>query len=78
LETWKVPVAGREERKTATRAICLRAEQAAADKDQRKRDSNNQCFSHFYLLKILIVVNAGPEIRAIDKNETTGKTAFLI
>jgi hypothetical protein len=42
-----MPVARREPAK----AIRLRAEQAAADKDQGKRDANNQCFSHFCLLK---------------------------
>jgi len=55
-EGGKVPVARRQAGQTAATAICLRGEQAAADKDQGKRDSNNQYFSHFYLLKIFIVV----------------------
>ncbi len=52
----KIPVARREGGKRAATATCLGAEQAAAHKDQGKRDSNNQYFSHFYLLKIFIVV----------------------
>ena len=56
-EGGNVPVAGREAGQAATAATCLRAEQAAADKDQGKCDSDNQCFSHFFLLNILIVVN---------------------
>jgi hypothetical protein len=36
--------------------IRLRAEKAAADEDQRKRQCNNQFFAHFYLLKIQIVI----------------------
>ncbi len=58
----KVSVARSEAGQAATRAICLCAEKAAADKDQRKPDSKNQVFAHFYPLKILIVVNAEPKI----------------
>jgi hypothetical protein len=53
----KVPVARSEAGQTAARAICLCTEKAAANKDKRKRDSKNQFFAHFYLLKILITVN---------------------
>jgi len=51
-EGGKVPVARRDAGQTATTAICLCGEKAAAEKDQRKRDSNNQFFVHFDLLKI--------------------------
>ena len=34
----------------------LRCVNAAAEEDQRKRQCNNKCFAHFYLLKVQIVI----------------------
>ncbi len=39
-----------------TATIRHRAEKAAAHKNQRKRQYKNQFFTHFYLLKIQIVI----------------------